>query len=355
MAASSRSPASRLAETLIIGAAGGGAMTLAGLPAGWLAGSILAVAAAALCRRPMHIHQRLGQVAFVVTGISLGGAVTPETVAGIAAWPMSLAALTLAMIVLTASVTLYLRYVHGWDFGSAFLGSCPGALSTVIAVAVDRNADVRSVAFVQTFRVVLLTAALPLVLAAAGITGEPPVPRAIVWSFRSMVELTVLLVVSTAAALGLLWLRFPGALLFGSMISSGLLHGTGIITASLPNWLAIAAFVTLGALTGARFAGMDMALFRRLSAAAIGSFLVGAVVAVLCALAAAQVLSLSVGDAVLAYAPGAIESMMILALALHFEPAFIAAHHLWRFLLVLIAVPLLSPHILPGPGAKPPD
>jgi membrane AbrB-like protein len=337
-----------MAETLLIGGVGGLLLTAAGLPAGWLAGAILAVAIAALYGRPVEIPQRLGQVTFIVTGISLGGAVTPEMLAGIATWPLSILALTLAMVLLTACVTLYLRYVHGWDLSSAFLGSCPGALSTVIALAVERKADVRAVALVQTLRVVLLAAALPLGLTAIGIAGEPLPVRSMDLTLRAVVEVTVLVIIGFATALGMLWLRFPGALIFGSMISSALLHGTGIISASIPGWLTIAAFVTLGALTGTRFAGMDMKLLRRLAAAGLGSFVVGTVVALLCALAASHVLSLNLGNMMLAYAPGAIEAMMILALALHFDPAFIAAHHLWRFLLVLVALPLLGRFLRPA-------
>ena len=342
-----RSTLSHLAETLAIGTAGGMAMGLAGLPAGWLAGAMLAVAVAAVLGRPVQIPHRLGQVTFVVTGISLGGAVTPEMLAGIATWPLSILALTLAMIVLTASVALYLQHVHGWDPGSAFLGACPGALTTVIMVAMDRKADVRGIAVVQTVRVVLLVAALPALLSMLGIAGAPPPARTLDLTAKALLELAVLFAAGFGAAIGMQWLRFPGALIFGSMISSAVLHGTGLITTSLPNWLAIAAFITLGSLTGTRFAGMDLPLLRRLALASLGSFAVGVVVAMLCALLAAEVLSLNVGDAVLAYAPGAIEAMMILALALHFDPAFVAAHHLWRFMMVLVALPLLSRYINP--------
>ena len=69
---------------------------------------------------------------FIVTGISLGGAVTPEMLAGIATWPLSILALTLAMIVLTASGRALSATCAWLGPGSAFLGACPGALATVI-------------------------------------------------------------------------------------------------------------------------------------------------------------------------------------------------------------------------------
>ena len=44
-------------------------------------------------------------------------------------------------------------------------------------------------------------------------------------------------------------------------------------------------------------------------------------------------------DIVVAYAPGAMDAMMALALTLHIDPIFVGAHHLSRFVFVTIATP----------------
>ena len=36
----------------------------------------------------------------------------------------------------------------------------------------------------------------------------------------------------------------------------------------------------------------------------------------------------------MSYAPGALDAMMILALALHLDPIFVGAHHVARFMLI---------------------
>jgi uncharacterized membrane protein AbrB (regulator of aidB expression) len=76
-------------------------------------------------------------------------------------------------------------------------------------------------------------------------------------------------------------------------------------------------------------------------------------VALAFAVATATLLSLNTGDVIIAYAPGALEAMMILALALHFDPAFVGAHHLFRFMLVLVSIPIVIPWIARKP--EPPD
>ena len=332
----------RVAETLLIGGAGGLAFGLPGFPAGWLSGAILAVSVAALAGRPVRIPDMLARITFVVTGVSLGGAVTPETLAGMSAWPASLALLAVGMTVLTAAVAFYLRMVHGWDTISAVLGSCPGGLATVLVLAAENGADVRSVAIVQTVRIALLAVVLPAALAAFGLTGTP-VSRAGAGSAADFGQLAALVAICSCAAVAAQWLGFPGGLMFGAMVSSAALHGTGWISATLPPWLAIVSFVVLGSVTGTRFANTDARLLRHLAGAALGAFAVGTVVALAFSLAAAALLSLNTGDMIIAYAPGALEAMMILALALHFDPAFVGAHHLARFMLVLIAIPIAIP------------
>ena len=54
---------------------------------------------------------------------------------------------------------------------------------------------------------------------------------------------------------------------------------------------------------------------------------------------------------VVAYAPGSIDAMMILALALHLDPVFVGAHHLARVFTVTLALPIIVRTLGP-PGTK---
>jgi membrane AbrB-like protein len=345
----------RVAETLAVAACGGATLGIPGFPAGWLSGAIVAVAVAALAGRPVTIPERLAQVTFVITGISLGGAVSPESVANMGTWPLSMLALAVAMVGLTASVAFYLHKVHRWDTTSAVLGASPGGLATVLVLANEYGADVRSVAIVQTVRIVVLAVILPGTLTALGLAGSPSITRTAASFLAQPGQLFALIVICTAIAVAAQWVRFPGGLIFGAMTSSAVLHGSGLIHVGLPPWLAIISFVVLGALTGTRFANTDAQLLKRLAGAAIGACAVGMLVALAFAVATATLLSLNTGDLIIAYAPGALEAMMILALALHFDPAFVGAHHLFRFMLVLVSIPIVIPWIArkPQPPKQP--
>jgi membrane AbrB-like protein len=331
----------RLAETLAIGAVGGAALGLAKFPAGWLSGAIIAVAIAAMARRPVRVPMLLGQAANIVLGISLGASVTPDSVARMSSWPASLAVLALAMACGSAAVVFYLHKVHDWDVLSALFASSPGGLSQALALAAEAGADLRSVAMVQAIRVLVLSAGLPLCFAAFGITGSRPILNPAVATAASMEELAALVVAAIISALVAYRLRFPGGLLVGAMAASGVLHATGLVKVNLPLPAAIVAFVVMGSIIGARFAGTDIWLLRRLTVVGLGALAVGTAIASVFAVAAALLLSLPVGDVVMAFAPGALEAMTTLAFALNLDPAYVGTHHVARLIFVSLVVPVV--------------
>jgi len=147
----------RAAETLSIATLGGITLNWLGFPAGLVTGSLLGVATAALCGRPVHIPVPLSRVISVVVGISLGAVVSPETLKGLVAFPLSVLVLAISTLCMITATSFYLRFVHGWDAQSALFGSSPGALAQVMTLASEYKADLRAIAIVQTMRVVALT------------------------------------------------------------------------------------------------------------------------------------------------------------------------------------------------------
>jgi uncharacterized protein len=49
-----------------------------------------------------------------------------------------------------------------------------------------------------------------------------------------------------------------------------------------------------------------------------------------------------VTDTAVAFAPGAQETMMLLALALRLDPVFVGAHHIARYFFVSVTIPILA-------------
>jgi membrane AbrB-like protein len=217
-------------------------------------------------------------------------------------------------------------------------------------LSAEYKADLRAIAVVQTMRVVALTAGIPAGLWLFGLTADAGITERFSGAgAASLAELAILTGVSTASAIVFWRLRLPGGLMFGAMIGSGVLHGGGFIAISLPWWVAIAAVIGIGAVSGSRFANTEPRTLLRYLSPAFGSFAVALSVASLFVLLLNALQSVPIADAVVAFAPGAQETMMVLALALHLDPVFVGALHISRFLLVSLLVPLLAHRWRQGP------
>jgi len=334
----SRSAVLRFLETIGIGAGGALLFVWAQLPGGLISGAMIAVAAAAtVLKRPLGLPPIVAHVILMTLGVSLGSMMSPQMLHNIAAYPLSIAVLAISTFTATFGSSHYLQRIHGWDRSSAFLAGCPGALSQIIMLATERNADVAGIAVVQTMRVIILTAALPLLLSLigfaphAGVTlrGPPATPQTLV----------ILAVAAVATSFVLHKLKFPASWMFGAMLASCVLHGTGWVEGGLPLWAYMVALAGIGILIGSRFARISGATVMRHILAALGSFVVAIAISAVFVALVAYLTGSRLSDVIVAFAPGAMDAMLALALTLHIDPVFVGAHHLARFLFVSIATP----------------
>jgi membrane AbrB-like protein len=333
----SRAKTLSVLETLAIGTAGGLFFVFAHFPGGLISGAMLAVAIAAMAGRPLSVPPILTQSVLVVLGISLGSVVSRELLQHVSAYPLTIALLALATFCSTFGSSYYLQRVHGWDRTSAFLAGSPGALSQITILAVERGADLPAIAVVQTLRVIALAAVLPLLLALGGLA--PASAPAMTLTTASPIELAGLVAAALALSMLLRLAKFPASWMFGAMIASGVLHGMGLIEGGVPPWVRNVALVGIGALMGSRFARMKTKTLLGHLNAAVGSFAIAIVISGIFVLAIVLTTNVHFSDILVAFAPGAMDAMLALALTLHIDPVFVGAHHLARFVFVTIATP----------------
>jgi membrane AbrB-like protein len=334
------SPATNLRSALLslaVAAAGGGLAHLAGLPAAWLAGSAITVSAAAVAGWRVGLPTRFRDVVFVLLGVSMGSGVTPQSLERAVHWPVSLTVLVVFVVAVIAAAFLFFRRVSGWDRESAFFASIPGALSYVLALAVTSRADIRKVATAQSIRVFCLVAVLPIFIGSVQEVGAPQLPPV-----GSPLEIAVLIAACAVAGLVAARLKVPAGLLTGAFFASAAAHGSGLVASSLPWWLTVPSFVVLGVVIGSRFTGTTPRLLVALAAASLGGLAVSFAVSLLAALAVVGLTEATLGQALLAYAPGGLEAMIALSLLLGIDPAFVATHQLARFILIALTLPLAA-------------
>src|SRR5258708_34137551 len=193
-----RSEILRVLETIAIGSAGGLLFLWAHVPGGLISGAMIPVGIAALAGRQLALPPILTQTVLLLLGISLGSLMSRQLIQHMSAYPLTIGLLALATFCSTFGSSLYLQRVHGWDQTSAFLAGSPGALSQITILAAEKGAEVGAIAVVQTIRVIILTAALPLLLALTGVA--PTAPPTVVSAIASPLELAALSRASVAGA-----------------------------------------------------------------------------------------------------------------------------------------------------------
>lgn len=331
--------------TLVLGAAGAGIAHAFGVPAPYLTGPAAMVSLASVLGLRTSVPLVLRDICFLVIGLSMGAGINPEILAAAATWPLSLVALSVALVAIFLGGAGMLRRWLGFDKVSALLSATPGHLSYILSLSTDLRADIPMVAVVQSLRVLILTLAVPLVVAL--LSGADLSMSAPTGATLHLLHLAALML--PAVALGWLFkrLRVPAAFLLGAMLASSLGHGTGLMPGAVPAWLALPSFAIMGTLIGTRFSGITAAQIARAMGAAALLTALALAATVAAALAMHWALGVPMVTLLIAYAPGGLETMAAISVMLEADPAFVAFHHAFRIILLTFLVPAFLPRTEP--------
>ena len=327
--------------TYVIGTAGGFAAKAAHLPLPMLLGSLLAVGAAAIAGlKPMgHLPQapqKIRMLFIPVIGIAIGGAARPEIVEEARHWLPSLAALCV-FIPLVHWIGYRLLAATGQvDRLTAFYGTAPGGLVETVQMGEEAGADVQILAMLQFLRLILTIVIVPVAFSvmaghAVGSAGGAAVAGAPLHA----ADVAVLTICAVAGAIVGLRLRLPAGHVLGPILFSAAAHMAGWTEGVPPGWLLAAAQVVIGTSLGVRFAGMPKGrILVALRLAAVNAIVtIGG--AVLFAFALAPVAGEPVRAVFLAFAPGGLVEMGLIALSLKMSILYVTAHHLLRIILAV--------------------
>jgi membrane AbrB-like protein len=330
--------AQQLSVFALCTASGALAATL-NIPAGWLCGSLAMSAWLSFTGRSALMLPALRDFAMILSGLSIGLSVTPETVARFATIPLSLSIMIVAVIAITSISALILMRFFGWRRLDACLASAPGALSTILIIASEKEAELSKIVVIQLFRLFMLMAVLPSVVTAGFGHAAVPVHHDQVW--LSPEGLALVCGAGLLLALVFVRIQLPAPILLGAMLAAGLLNGSGFVAGQMPSVLSNLSFALVGWFIGERFRGVKLRDIRGLVGPMCASFLATILVALFFSELVVWISHFPQAEALVAFAPGGVEAMSILALALQLDSVFVASHHIVRFVFIGIALPLL--------------
>lgn len=328
---------------LAIGTAGGWMFEWFRMPLGWLMGAMFASTAAALAGVRLAIPKPLHATMVAVLGLMLGGGFSQEMIGHVARWATTIASLVPYVVVVAGLAALYLHRIIGYDARTAVFAAVPGGFIEMTTLAREMGADVRTVALIHSVRVLITVFSLPIWFRV--VEGYIAPPGGAFAAGRPPPGLEDIGVLAACAAVGIVVaraVRLPGGVLLGPLFASAVAHLVGLTESRPPDALIAVAQVIVGTGIGVLFLGIP----RRqvLTTMSIGLGMVAIMLGA--TLGSAYLLALATGfsGAVLlvAYAPGGLSEMGLVALALGMDVAFVATHHVARLLLIVISAPLAA-------------
>jgi len=337
-----KSSLGNVALALAIGSGGGWLGYIAHIPLAWMIGAMTATTLAAVLGLSVSVPAILRHTMVVVLGIMLGSAFTPDIVQRIGDWGLSLAALVLYGATAGGASYYYFRRVCGYDGITAYFSAMPGGLSEMILVGTAMGGDARIISLTHASRILLVVMTLPF--AYQLLMGYEPGARPPVGLPLFELRPEDLAILAACGVVGYVLaknLRIPAAALVGPMLLSAGMHLAGWTAAKPPLELVAAAQVIVGTAIGCRFAGVRAISILRAMIAAAGGTAVLLIAAVAFAFVVGQVTGLSMQSLVLAYTPGGLAEMSLIAIAIGADAAFVSTHHIVRVFLIVVAAPIL--------------
>jgi hypothetical protein len=332
----------RMTLALVIGAAGGALAAWANLPLAWMIGAMLATTAASAGGLAIAMPVGLRNGFVVVLGIMLGSSFSPEILERLGDWALSLSMLLVYTAASGAAGYLYFRRLVGYDRITAYFAAMPGGLTEMVLVGGAMGGDARTISMTHGARILLVVLALPfafqLVLGYDPATKPAAGPSL---AAASLQDLAILAFCGIAGFLAARAIRLPAAPIVGPMAASAAVHLAGWTSAQPPVELVAVAQIVVGSAIGCRFAGVPFATIARAVLAAAGGTVVLVAVTLVIAMALHAATGLPASALILAFSPGGLAEMSLIAIALSMDAAFVATHHIVRiFLIVVLAPPI---------------
>ena len=328
-----------LALALLVGTAGGALLNRFNLPLAWMIGAMLFTSAAAMAKLPVAVPKALRGAMITVLGVMLGSGFTPAVVAQMGEWTVTLAALAVYIVAVTAVGVAYLRRVAGYDPVTAYFTATPGGLNEMVLVGTAMGGDDRTISLVHALRVMLVVMAIPFWFQALGYY-DPGMRRPLGPDLLAVPPLDLMLLASCAVGYPIARaLRLPAAQIVGPMLLSAGIHLAGITEGKPPGALVAAAQVVVGTALGCRFAGVRLREIGRGAAVSLGGTALMLILAVVFSGALHAATGLGLAGLILAFAPGGLAEMSLIALALGVDVAFVSTHHVVRIVLIVTLAP----------------
>lgn len=324
---------------------GGWLFAQAGLPLPWMLGAMTIVTIATVLQLPVFAPAKLRSPMTATIGVMLGAGFHPGLLQSLPGWLPSIAGLLVFSIGSGLACAVFLHRYAGLDRTTSFFGGMPGGLVEMVEVGRQHGGDERTIALIHSSRILFIVFSLPFLVQLLENGSPLGASTAIGVPIKEShwLDFAILLGVGYLGSVVGQRIKLPAPHLVGPMLLSGGLHLAGVIEFIPPQELVQIAQLVLGAVLGCRFVGMSATSILQILMIGFLMTLVLLSSVILCAFGVMMITDLPFSSLALAYSPGGLAEMSIVAIAIQADAAFVVAHHLIRVLLVMLgAAPFFS-------------
>ncbi len=331
-------------QALAAGGLGGAIFALFGLPLAWMLGAMTGSTILALMGQGVAVAPWVRTPMIAVLGVLLGSAFSGSIILGMINWLPAILGLMGLALVSTLSAWVVYRRVLGLDPVTAYFASVPGGVSEMSIVGESYGGSAAMIGLAHVIRIIFVVSVVPLYFRFVfGLEIPTLPPRAVSVLSFPLLEGIILTLCALAGVFVGRWLRFPAPALTGPMALSMGVHVAGLSAAPPPAELIAAAQIVVGTAIGARFSGYALSDLRGVALGGLVTATLMIGLAVLFAWAIAPLIGLETASLFIAYAPGGLTEMSLIALSLDQDPAFVSTLHLVRILTIIaVAAPFFA-------------
>ena len=322
-----------------VGALGVAVFMVLDLSLPWLLGPIISCLVAALIGVPMRGLVSLNQAMRTILGVAAGSTLTPAVLVTVPSMWTTLILVPVMVLAIGLVGIPYFRRLWGYDFPTAYYATMPGGLQDMLAFGEEAGANVRALSLIHATRVLVIVVALPFLL--KGIWGANlDTPPGAPLSSVPLQDLALMVACAAFGYWGAVRVGLFGASILGPLIVTAAITVAGALETRPPAEAIWAAQFFIGLTIGSKYAGITMAEVRRDLAAGLG-FCGLLIVLTVVFVEGIYWGGLAPGmEVLLSFAPGGQAELVVLALIVGADVAFVVTHHVLRLFVVILGAPL---------------
>ncbi|TNE66053.1 MAG: AbrB family transcriptional regulator [Rhodobacteraceae bacterium] len=286
-------------------------------------------------------HLRVPRPAYVLAqgaaGVFIATSMSPAILVDVAQdWPLLLA-MTGATLIVAFTIGWLMNRVTGISEDVAVYGSLPGMSGAMVIIANERGADARIVALMQYVRLASVILSVALFASLLPDSPEASLPA------RDISPLSPILAPALAAIslIAVKLKRLPAAGMLIPLILCAVIEATGLLHLQMPHVLILATFGVIGLEVGLKFTREVLGHVIRLIPAVLISTIALIAISAGLGLILYALTDLDVKTALLASAPGSIETVALVAIATKANVAAVIAFQTVRMFTVVLFGPFL--------------